>query len=205
MLVNIQDMLSSVTKQLEIQQQINTICERDLQYRTEIIELLSARITQLEAESLAWREKEKSFASLKEKMMYLETIYGGDGARELELANPEVEDSSKIIPEGHSVVETTYIESLKGRISSYEAEIESWRLRISTLEASLADEQAKHSESSDKFNQLAKEHAELHKVSDEEMKSLRSRIEELNLLQSQASTRNSEVSCDHMNALIYNS
>jgi len=188
-------MVSSLTKQLEIQREVTNICERDLQYRTEIIELLSSRIIELEAEAHSWKEQKKSFSALKEKMMYLEQLYGGDGARELELASGYMgeEPATPIIPEGQTLIDIEAIDLLKSRIANANSELESWRIRISALESSLAEEQEKHSASHLRYTKLEETYMSYQISSTEEITSLQEKINELISQRTQTDNRNAEV------------
>lgn len=184
-------MVSSLTKQLEIQREVTNICERDLQYRTEIIELLSSRILELEAEAHSWKEQKKSFTALKEKMMYLEQLYGGDGARELEISTGD--DTVPAIPDGQTLIDIEALELLRSRAESTRVEMESWRARISALEASLEEERQKHAASRSTYIVLEQTYKNYQTSSSEETAALQSRINELLLLRTQTDNRNTEV------------
>ncbi|KAG9055533.1 hypothetical protein FS842_001927 [Serendipita sp. 407] len=186
-----EDMVSSLTKQLEIQRQITDICERDLQYRTEIIELLSARVFELESESVSWREQQKSFNALKEKMTYLEQLYGGDGARELEFADHHTEEPT--VPDGQTLVEITYFESLKNQLERYRLDLESWRIRISTLEISLAEEKQICMASKAEYETLNREYRQSQIASSQQISILQTKFEELTDLELKASAKNEEL------------
>ncbi|KAG8834218.1 hypothetical protein FRC17_009364 [Serendipita sp. 399] len=186
------DMVSSLTKQLEIQRQITDTCERDLRYRTEIIELLSARVVELESESTSWREQQKSFFALKEKMTYLEQLYGGDGARELEFAEPFVH-VDPTVPEGQTLVEITYFESLKSQLETYRLEVESWKIRISTLETSLAEEKQICAASKAEYDTLSKEYRQSQTSSSQQVSILQTKFDELTDLEMKASAKNEEL------------
>ena len=184
-------MVSSLTKQLEIQREVTNICERDLQYRTEIIELLSSRIIELEAESHSWKEQKKSFAALKEKMMYLEQLYGGDGARELEISNGD--EPVAAIPEGQTLIDIEALDLLKRRIESSQSELEIWRTRIAVLEGSLTEEREKHAAFRSTYTALEETYNNYQTSSTEEMTALQTRIDELLALRTQIDNRNTEV------------
>jgi len=191
---SVQDIVSSLTKQLEIQREVTRICERDLEYRTEIIELLSSRIVELETEAHSWKEQKKSFSALKEKMMYLEQLYGGDGARELELASGfAVEESAPVIPEGQTLIDVEALDLLKSRLDSANAEMDNWRNRIATLENSLAKEQEKHATSQSKYDTLEVAYKAYQMSTADGTATLQARIDELVSLKTQCESRNAEV------------
>lgn len=172
------------------QKEITELCERDLQYRTEIIELLTARLTQLESETTSWKSREKELFELKEKMQFMEQLYGGEGARELEFGTGE---QANVLPEGHMAVEITYLEDLKSQIQSNKADMEQWRIRVEKLEASLAEEQGNSATSRDELSRIREEHKEVLKTSEKEIETLKRQVEELLAAQAQATTKNAEV------------
>ena len=182
-----------MTKQLEIQREVTTICERDLQYRTEIIELLSSRIVELESEAHTWKEQRKSFSALKEKMVYLEQLYGGDGARELELSTFTGEDAAPAIPEGQTLVDIETLDLLKSRLNSTNAEMDTWRNRIAALESSLKEETEKHVASRHRYDALEETYRDYRVSSTDETKVLQAKIDELLSLKMQTENRNTEV------------
>lgn len=182
-----------MTKQLEIQREVTTICERDLQYRTEIIELLSSRIVELESEAHTWKEHRKSFSALKEKMVYLEQLYGGDGARELELSTFTGEDEAPAIPEGQTLVDIETLDLLKSRLNSTNAEMDTWRNRIAALESSLKEETEKHVASRHRYDALEETYRDYRVSSTDETKALQAKIDELLSLKMQTENRNTEV------------
>lgn len=185
-----QDLVASLSKQLQIQREITDICERDLQYRTEIIELLTARIVQLESETVSWKSREKELFELKEKMQFMEQLYGGEGARELEFGASE---QPTVVPEGHIIVEITYLEDLKSQIESSKTDMESWRIRVEKLELSLVEEQGKSAASREELSKIRSKHQDVLKASEREMGALKLKVEELLAAQSQAAARNAEV------------
>jgi hypothetical protein len=182
-----------LTKQLEIQREVTNICERDLQYRTEIIELLSSRIVELESEAHTWKEQKKSFSALKEKMVYLEQLYGGDGARELELSTFTGEDVAPAIPEGQTLVDIETLDLLKSRLDSTNAEMDNWRTRIAALEGSLKEETEKHVASRHRYDVLEETYRDYRMSSTDETKALQAKIDELLSLKMQIENRNTEV------------
>lgn len=184
-----QDVVSSLNKQLQIQKEITELCERDLQYRTEIIELLTARVVQLESETTSWKSREKELFELKEKMHFMEQLYGGDGARELEFGT----EPANTVPEGHVAIDITYLEELKARVETYRVDTEAWRVRVEKLEASLVDEQAKNAISQEELCKLREEHKEALKSSEAEIDGLERRIEELIAAQSETTAQNVQV------------
>ena len=187
---SIKSMLASLAKQLDIQKQVTEICERDLAYRTEIIELLSARIIQLETESETWKEQRKSFAALKEKMGYLEQLYGGDGARELELA---IHTDGPAIPDDQTLVEITYLENLKSQIERSRADMQSWTIRISGLESQLEGVRKESSASQAAYAKLDKEKCESDRSYEARISSLQTEVDALQAAGSKASARIEEV------------
>jgi hypothetical protein len=186
-------MLSSLAKQLEIQREVTNICERDLQYRTEIIELLSSRIVELEVEAHSWKEQKKSFSALKEKMIYLEQLYGGDGARELELSTLTGEDAAPAVPEGQTLVDIETLDLLKSSLDNTNAEMDNWRTRIAALEDSLAAETEKQVASQHRYDALEETYKGYQMNSTEEATSLQVKIDELLLIKTQTENRNNEV------------
>jgi len=185
-----QDLVSSLSKQLQIQKEVTEICERDLQYRTEIIELLTARIVQLESETVSWKNREKELFELKEKMQFMEQLYGGEGARELEFGASE---QPTVVPEGHIIVEIIYLEDLKKKIESSKTDMESWRIRVEKLELSLVEEQGKSAASREELSKMQSKHQDLLNASEREIGALKQKVEELLAAQSQAAAKNAEV------------
>lgn len=165
-----------MTKQLQIQRQINVICEQDLQYRTDIIELLSNRITQLEAEALVWREQHSLFLTLKERVQYLEQ-------REAAVEDDEL----------YERVEKTYLEELRARLLSVDVDIENWRVRVATLEALLAEAETKSTTWQADIASLRETHSSHTESCGTELQELKLKIEELSKGQSEANTRHTEV------------
>lgn len=199
-----ESMLASLAKQLEIQKEVTEICERDLAYRTEIIELLSARIIQLEAESETWKEQRKSFAALREKMVYLEQLYGGDGARELEQAT---HIDGPVIPEDQTLVEITYLETLKSQVDKSRVDMQNWTIRISELESQLEEVREESSASRVAYVRLDEEKRECDRNYESRISSLQAELDTLREAGAKASARIEELSGaleradEHMDAL----
>lgn len=176
-----------MTKQLEIQQQVNEICEQDLQYRTEIIELLSSRVTQLELEAASWEQQKHAFALLKEKAGHLQN---GD---ETHNKSEPTSKSSDITPEGHVLIESSHLDSLKTQIATSNAELEDWNIRVEGLELHLRKEKELKSTLKSELARTKEEYEASQKSSEQTLQDLRTQISKLETSQVDATTQNREV------------
>jgi len=135
------DLVKSLAKQLQIQTRINTIYDRDLECRTQIIEELSVRITELESVSRVRVEDEQVLIQLRRRVRKLErALYVS------QLVNKSLVDVVDVpegwegppMPEGYNLVQSDWYESVVTGSVAWGVERENWKARVCTLEGAFA-------------------------------------------------------------------
>jgi hypothetical protein len=135
------DLVTSLAKQLQIQTRINAIYDRDLACRTQIIEELSVRITELESASRVRAEDEKVLIQLRTRVRKLErALYAS------QLVNKSLVDVVDVpegweglpMPEGQSLVQSDWYENIVTGSVAWGVERENWKARVCTLEGAVA-------------------------------------------------------------------
>jgi hypothetical protein len=135
------DLVTSLAKQLQIQTRINAIYDRDLACRTQIIEELSVRITELESASRVRAEDEKVLIQLRTRVRKLErALYAS------QLVNKSLVDAVDApegweglpMPEGQSLVQSDWYENVVTGSVAWGVERENWKARVCTLEGAVA-------------------------------------------------------------------
>jgi len=143
------DLVTSLAKQLQIQTRINTIYDRDLACRTQIIEELSVRITELESASRVHVEDEQVLIQLRTRVRRLErALYAS------QLVNKSLVDATDapegweglLMPDGYSLIKSAWYENLVTGSFAWGVERESWKARVCALESAVAALQEKESE-----------------------------------------------------------
>ena len=135
------DLVTSLAKQLQIQTRINAIYDRDLACRTQIIEELSVRITELKSASRVRTEDEKMLIQLRTRVRKLErALYAS------QLVNKSLVDTADApegwegfpMPEGQSLVQSSWYENVVTGSVAWGVERENWKARVCTLEGDVA-------------------------------------------------------------------
>jgi hypothetical protein len=140
------DLVTSLAKQLQIQTRINAIYDRDLACRTQIIEELSVRITELESASRVRVEDEQVLMQLRTRVRKLErALYASQLVnKSLVGAVDAPEDWEGIpMPEGYSLVQNAWYEKASTGTVAWDVERENWKARVCALEAAVAALQEK--------------------------------------------------------------
>lgn len=143
------DLVTSLAKQLQIQTRINAIYDHDLTCRTQIIEELSVRITELESASRVRVEDERVLIQLRTRVRKLErALYAS------QLVNKSLVDTVDApegweglpMPEGYSLVQSAWHEKVVTGSVAWGVERDSWKARVSTLESAVAALQERENE-----------------------------------------------------------
>lgn len=143
------DLVTSLGKQLQIQTRINAIYDRDLACRTQIIEELSVRITELESASRVRVEDEQVLIHLRTRVQKLErALYAS------QLVNTSLVDAVDApegreglpMPEGYSLVQSAWYESVVTGSVAWGVERDSWKARVCTLESAVTALQERENE-----------------------------------------------------------
>lgn len=143
------DVVTSLATQLQIQTRINAIYDRDLACRTQIIEELSVRITELESTSRVRVEDEQVLVQLRTRVRKLErALYAS------QLINKSLVDAADapegweglLMPEGYSLVQTAWHESVVTGSVAWTVERENWNARVCALEGAVAALQERENE-----------------------------------------------------------
>lgn len=134
------DLVTSLDKQLQIQTRINAIYDHDLACRTQIIEELSVRITELESASRVRVEDEKVLIQLRRRVRKLErALYAS------QLVNKSLVDAVDApegweglhILEGQTVVRSDWYQTVVTGSVAWGVERENWKARVCTLEGAV--------------------------------------------------------------------
>ena len=143
------DLVMSLGKQLQIQTRINAIYDHDLACRTQIIEELSVRITELESASRVRVDDEQLLVQLRTRVRKLEqALYAS------QLVNKSLVDAVDApegweglsMPEGYSLVQSVWYESVVTGSVAWGVERDSWKARVNTLESAVAALQEREDE-----------------------------------------------------------
>lgn len=135
------DLVKSLAKQLQIQTRINAIYDRDLACRTQIIEELSVRITELESTTRVRVEDEQVLIELRTRVRKLErALYASQLVNKSLVDGVDVSESWEglLIPEGHRLVQSSWYERVVTGSVAWGVERENWKARVYTLEGAVA-------------------------------------------------------------------
>jgi len=153
------DLVTSLAKQLQIQTRINATYDRDLACRTQIIEELSVRITELESASRVRVEDEQVLIQLRTRVRKLErALYAS------QLVNQSLVDAGDApegcegppMPEGYSLVQSGWYEGVVTGSVAWGVERENWKARVCTLESAVAALQERENEWKNEVSTLTK-------------------------------------------------
>lgn len=134
------DLVTSLDKQLQIQTRINAIYDRDLACRTQIIEELSVRITELESASRVRVEDEKVLIHLRTRVRKLErALYASQLVNKSLVDAVDAPEGWEELPmlEGQSVVRSDWYQSVVTGSVAWGVERENWKARVCTLEGAV--------------------------------------------------------------------
>jgi hypothetical protein len=143
------DLITSLAKQLQIQTRINAIYDRDLACRTQIIEELSVRITELESTSRVRVEDEQVLVQLRTRVRKLErALYASQLVNKGLVDTVDASDGWEGLPmpEGYSLVQSSWYDRVVTGSVAWGVERENWRARVCALEGAVAALQERENE-----------------------------------------------------------
>lgn len=138
-------------------------------------------------EATSWEQQKQSFTLLKEKAAKFDTVNASQDKNEY------ASQKTAVIPEGHVLIESSYLDSLKTQIATSNAALEDWNIRVEQLELHLRKEKELKNDLKIEVTRKKEEVEATQKSAEESLQDLRAQIVKLEKFQVDATTTKREV------------